>query len=142
VRGRVWGAVIQCLACKADNKMLLVDVVRDDTMKVPAFEHQVYMCSACRHVARRLVFSRAKMPITHLPVITTPPDKLWKERVATPRAWGNAVEKLRSSQIDLKQRAAAAKIAGWTKAVEKVRSKQAALAEQASWPASSGAETT
>jgi hypothetical protein len=77
---------MQCLACKADNKMLLVDVVRDDTMKVPAFEHQVYMCSACRHVARRLVFSRAKMPITHLPVITTPPDKLWKERVATPRA--------------------------------------------------------
>jgi len=34
-------------------------------------------------------------PQTHLPVITTPIDKLWKERVATPRAWGNAVEKLR-----------------------------------------------
>jgi hypothetical protein len=44
---------------------------------------------------------------------------------------GNAVEKLRSRQIDLKGRAAAAKIAGWTKAVEKLRSKQAALADQA-----------
>ena len=66
-----------------------------------------------------------------MPVITTPIDKLWKERVATPRAWGNAVEKLRSRQTDLKQRGAAAKITAWTKAVEKVRSKQAALAIQA-----------
>jgi hypothetical protein len=41
------GAVMQCLACGADNKMLLMDVVRDDTMKVPAFEHQIYRCSAC-----------------------------------------------------------------------------------------------
>jgi hypothetical protein len=122
---------MQCLACGADNKMLLMDVVRDDTMKVPAFEHQIYRCSACRHIARRLVFSRAKMPITHLPVITTPIDKPWKERVAAPSALGNAVEKLRSRQIDLKERAAAAKTAAWTKAVEKVRSKQAALAEQA-----------
>jgi len=65
-----------------------------------------------------------------LPVITTPIDKLWKERVATPRAWRNAVERLRR-QTDLKQRGAAAKITAWTKAVEKVRSKQAALAIQA-----------
>ena len=65
-----------------------------------------------------------------MPVIAVPIDKLWKERVVTPRTWGNAVEKLRSRQIDLKERAAA-KTAGWTKAVEKVRSKQAALAEQA-----------
>jgi hypothetical protein len=126
----MWGAVMQCLACGADNKILLMDVVRDDTMKVPAFERQIFMCSACRHIARRLVFNRAKMPVTHLPFITMPTDKLWKERVAAPRAWGNAVEKLRSRQIDLKERVAAAKIAGWTKAVEKVRSKQAALAEQ------------
>ena len=122
---------MQCLACRADNTMLLMDVLRDDTIKVPVIEHQIYMCSACRHVARRLVFSRAKMPVTHLPVIATPIDKLWKERVPAPRAWGNAVEKLRSRQIDLKEKAAAAKTAGWTKAVEKLRSKQAALAEQA-----------
>ena len=122
---------MQCLACRADNTMRLMDVVRDDTMKVPAFEHQIFICSACRHIARRLVFCRAKMPFTHLPVITTPIDKLWKGRVAAPRAWGNAVEKLRSRQADLKQRGAAAKITAWTKAVEKVRSKQAALAKQA-----------
>jgi hypothetical protein len=121
---------MQCLACRTDNKMFLMNVLRDDTMKEPAIEHRIYMCSACRHIARRLVFSRAKAPITHLPVIPIPIDKLWKERVPAPRTWGNAVEKLRSRQIDLKQRAAAAKIAGWTKAVEKLRSKQAALAEQ------------
>jgi hypothetical protein len=56
---------------------------------------------------------------------------LREERVAVPRPWGNAVEKRRSRQIELKERAAAAKIAGWTKAVEKLRAKQAALAEQA-----------
>jgi len=111
--------------------MLLMDVLRDDTMKVPVIERQIYMCSACRHIARRLVFRRAKMPITHLPVITIPTDKLWKERVAAPRTWGNAVEKLRSRQIDLKERAAAAKTASWTNVVEKLCSKQAALAEQA-----------
>jgi hypothetical protein len=77
------------------------------------------------------VFRRAKVPITRWPVIPISIDKLWKERVAAPRTWQNAVEKLRSRQTDLKERAAAAKIAGWTKAVEKVRSKQAALAEQA-----------
>jgi hypothetical protein len=122
---------MQCFACRADNTMLLMDVVRDNTLKQPVIERKIYMCSACRHIARRLVFNRATMPITHLPVISTPIDKLRKERVAAPRTWGNAVEKLRSRQIDLKGRAAAAKIAGWTKAVEKVRRKQAALAEQA-----------
>src|SRR5262245_52485272 len=79
------GGVMQCLGCGADNKMLLMDVLRDDTMKVPVIEHQIYMCSACRHIARRLVFSRAKMPITQLPVIPISIDKLWKERVAAPR---------------------------------------------------------
>ena len=120
---------MRCLGCGVDNKMLLMDVLRGDTMKTPAIEHQIYMCSACRHIARRLVFRRAEAPIT--PSLPTSVDTLWKERVAAPRTWGNAVEKLHSRQIDIKERAATAKIAGWAKAVEKVRSKQAALAEQA-----------
>jgi hypothetical protein len=118
---------MQCLACGADNKMLLMDVVRDDTMKVPAFDHHIYRCSACRHIARRLVFRRAKKPITHLPVIPISIDKLWKGRVVAPRTWGKAAE----TKIVLKERAAAAKTDTWTKAVEKLRSRQAALAEQA-----------
>ena len=36
------GAVMQCLGCRADNNMLLMDVLRDDTMKVPVIEHQIY----------------------------------------------------------------------------------------------------
>jgi hypothetical protein len=122
---------MQCLGCGVDNKMLLMDVLRGDTMKVPVIEHQIYMCSACRHIARRLVFRRAEVSITHSPVTPISVDTFWKERVAAPRTWRNAVEQLRSRQIDIKERAAAAKIAGWTKTVEKVRSKQAALAEQA-----------
>ncbi len=56
---------MQCLACSADNKMLLIDVVADDTTKEPIIERRIYMCSACRHFARRLVFRRAQMPVTH-----------------------------------------------------------------------------
>jgi hypothetical protein len=104
---------MQCLACRADNKMLLMDVVRDDTVKVPVIERQIYMCSACRHIARRLVFRRAKMPTTHLPAIPISIDKLWKERVVAPRAWGNVVEKLRTRQIDLT--GGSSEDAGWTK---------------------------
>jgi hypothetical protein len=41
VRLNAAASVMRCLACGAANKMLLVDVVRDDTIKVPAFEHQI-----------------------------------------------------------------------------------------------------
>jgi hypothetical protein len=107
-----------------------MDVVRDDTMKVPAFERQIYMCSACRHTTWRLVYSRGTIPITHLPITTTPPVKVQNGRVAAPSASGKALETLHSRQIDLKERAAAAKTAAWTKAFEKHRSRQMALAEQ------------
>jgi hypothetical protein len=79
---------MQCLGCGVDNKMLLMDVLRGDTMKVPVIEHQIYMCSACRHIARRLVFRRAEVPITHSPVTPISVDTLWKERVAAPEPGG------------------------------------------------------
>jgi NADPH-dependent 2,4-dienoyl-CoA reductase/sulfur reductase-like enzyme len=66
-------------------------------------------------------FKRIKMTIAHLPAISTPIEKLWKERGAVPRTWANAVEKLRKKQIELKERTAAEKIVGRTKAVETVR---------------------
>ncbi len=120
--------LMQCLGCGA--KMLLMEVVPDDTSKVSGFECRIFKCSVCPQIARRFVFSRVKMPVTHLPVITTPTHNLWKG-VAAPSAWGKAIETLRSRQTDLKERAAAAKTAGGTKAVEKVRSRQAALVERA-----------
>jgi hypothetical protein len=98
--------MMQCLACGA--KMLLMEVVLDDTTKGPAFERHSFKCSACPQIARRLVFSRAKMPVTHLPVITTPTNNLWNGCVAAPSTWEKAVETLRSRQTDLKEKAAAA----------------------------------
>jgi hypothetical protein len=95
---------MQCLACRADHKMVLVDVVRDGAMKVPVIERRNYMCSQCRFIARRVAFSSTTMPVT-LPTISTPPVEL--------------------------QETAAAKTANWTNAVEKLRRNQAALAEEA-----------
>ena len=120
---------MQCLGCGA--KMLLMEVVRDDTTKLSGFECHIFKCSACPQIARRFVFSRVKMPVTRLPVITAPTHNFWEGYVAAPSAWGKAIETLRSRQTDLKARTAAAKTASWTKAVEKLRSKQTALAEQA-----------
>ena len=103
---------------------------RSEPTSDAAFERRTFKCSTCPQVAQRFVFSRVKMPVSHLPVITTPTHNLWKGVVA-PNAWGKAIETLRSRQTDLKERAAAAKIAGWTKAVEKVRSRQTALMARA-----------
>jgi len=35
---------MQCLGCGVDNKMLLMDVRRDDTMKVPVIERIIDTC--------------------------------------------------------------------------------------------------
>jgi len=72
---------MQCLACRADNKMLLMDVLRDDTIKVPVIEHQIYMCSACRHVARRLVFRRLLRPLHHSQPLQPPLSPCAPERL-------------------------------------------------------------
>ena len=120
---------MKCSACGAEMCLMQVDARSEPTSDV-AFERHTFKCSACRQMARRFVFSRGKMPVSHLPVITTATHNLWKG-VAAPNAWGKAIETLRSRQADLTERAAAAKTAGWTKAVERVRRKQAALAERA-----------
>jgi hypothetical protein len=35
-----------------------MNVVQDDTMAVPGFEHHTFMCSVCPDIERRLVFNR------------------------------------------------------------------------------------
>ena len=45
---------MRCMACGAE--MILTNVVQDETMAVPGFEHQTFMCSECQDVERRLVF--------------------------------------------------------------------------------------
>jgi hypothetical protein len=39
--------------------MRLVQVVGDDTMMVPGYEHHTFECSTCGEVERRLVFRRS-----------------------------------------------------------------------------------
>jgi hypothetical protein len=55
--------------------MLLMNVVQDDTMAVPGFEHRTFMCSDCHDVERRLVFTRPVEPsgAEAVPVHAAPP---------------------------------------------------------------------
>jgi hypothetical protein len=46
---------MQCLACGAEMRL---EQVAGDDMPVPGFEHRTFMCSACRDIERRLVFTR------------------------------------------------------------------------------------
>ena len=36
--------------------MMLMNVVQDDTMAVPGFEHHTFKCSECKDVEQRLVY--------------------------------------------------------------------------------------
>ena len=38
--------------------MILTNVVQDDTMGVPGFEHQTFTCSECHDLERRFVFTK------------------------------------------------------------------------------------
>jgi hypothetical protein len=47
---------MRCMAC--GSEMVLMNVVQDDTMPVPGFEHHTFMCSECHDVERRLIFTK------------------------------------------------------------------------------------
>src|SRR6202011_2321849 len=47
---------MRCMACGAE--MILTNVVQDDMMGVPGFEHQTFMCSECHDLERRFVFTK------------------------------------------------------------------------------------
>jgi hypothetical protein len=47
---------MRCMAC--GGEMILMNVVKDDTMEVPGFEHHTFTCSECRDIERRLVFTK------------------------------------------------------------------------------------
>ena len=77
-----------CIACGAE--MRLMQVVQDNTMMVPGYEHHTWQCSGCNEIERRLAFTREKTPIENVPPAPAPAD-----RVAVPNAWARAVAKLR-----------------------------------------------
>ena len=47
---------MRSMACGAE--MILTNVVEDDTMAVPGFEHRTFVCSQCQDVEQRLVFTK------------------------------------------------------------------------------------
>ena len=47
---------MRCMACGAE--MILTNVVQDETMAVPGFEHHTFMCSECQDIERRFVFMK------------------------------------------------------------------------------------
>ena len=49
---------MRCVPCGAE--MRLMQVVGDDTMMVPGYEHHTFECSTCGEVERRLVFNRIR----------------------------------------------------------------------------------
>jgi hypothetical protein len=79
---------MRCMACGAE--MILMNVVPDDTMTVPGFEHHTFRCSDCHDVERRLVFTKRgregdaeQMPVHPAPSIA-PPSAVQDERIAAP----------------------------------------------------------
>ena len=143
---------MQCLACGAE--MQLREVVLADIPTMPGFERHTFRCSACPQVARRLVISRAKMPVVDPLVPSAAPEapttNLQTGQQAAGSVLPNAVEKLHSTQaaledqdvtdwlptveklsMALKERAVAARASAWAKTVEKLRNRQMALKERA-----------
>ena len=148
------------MACGAE--MQLREVVLADIPTMPGFERHTFRCSACPQVARRLVISRAKMPVVDPLVPSAAPEapttNLQTGQQAAGRVLPNVVEKLHSTQaalenqdvtdwlptveklsMALKERAVAARASAWAKTVEKLRSRQMALDEERAATASTTA---
>jgi hypothetical protein len=63
---------MRCIACGAE--MILTNVVKDDTMGVPGFEHQTFTCSECHDLERRFVFT-AGATVSLCPSRRSPPHQ-------------------------------------------------------------------
>jgi hypothetical protein len=105
---------MRCIGC--GEEMRLVQAVADQTMMVPGYEHHTLECPGCHGVERRLVFARPIGPLTVEPMRLSAdapaPTAASKpsERLDVSRTWARAVERLRSQQSALKERAEGARI--------------------------------
>jgi len=111
---------MRCLVCAAE--MWVTQVVQDDTMPVPGFEHHTLECSECGDIERRLVFTRENtQPVS-------PSDRRKNERVLKPRTPMEAFEKIRSRDATFAaERAATAAVANIKSMTEEFRRKWANL---------------
>ena len=120
-----WGAM-RCIGC--GEEMRLVQAVADHTMMVRGYEHHTLECPGCHEVERRLVFAKPIEPTpieptTNLtsveptraspgaqpaaPTSTATPKEI--ARAPAPSTWERALDRLRSQQSSLDERAAGAK---------------------------------
>jgi hypothetical protein len=104
---------MRCIGC--GEEMHVVQAVADHTMMVPGYEHQTLACPGCEVVERRLVFARPIGPLAIEPMRLPPgapastTAQRQNERIDVSRTWTRAIERLRSQQSALKERAAAAR---------------------------------
>ena len=90
---------MRCLMCAAE--MYVTQVVQDDTMPVPGFEHHTLECLECGNIERRLVFTREKtQPVS-------PSYRRKKERIVKPRTPMEAFERVRRRDAALATQRAA-----------------------------------
>src|SRR5215813_6326276 len=103
---------MRCIGC--GGGMRLVKAVADCTMMVSGYEHQTLECRGCHAVERRMVFGRTIGPLTVEPMglpSEPPPAAIETEqvdRIDPVKTWNRALERLRSTQSALKERAVAA----------------------------------
>jgi hypothetical protein len=121
---------MRCMACGAN--MVLTAVVPDETMMVRGFEHQTFRCLDCNVTEERLTFTggaaRRAQLITPVPVVQAaqsaeaprtpvaaarPQDTPHQQNGAAAGAWIRAVEKVRSRQAEIRERAEGARRTDW-----------------------------
>ena len=90
---------MRCMGC--GGEMILMNVVPDDTMAVPGFEHHSFMCSECQDMEQRLVFTkhgREEEP-EGIPVHAAPPiapgSTLADPQIAAPGLFGRVLARIR-----------------------------------------------
>ena len=101
---------MRCMACGAE--MHVVQVVPDNTLMVPGYEHHTLQCSGCNDIERRLVFNREAAEQAAIaaeaesaPVAPAPAEPMSEsanEPVRTPSPWQRAMAMFRSRHAGLR----------------------------------------
>jgi hypothetical protein len=82
-------------------EMILMKVIEDETMVVPGFERQAFMCSVCYDTENRLVFNKhpKERDTEAAPALTPPPvapaSTIQNQRTTTQGFLGRVVAKIR-----------------------------------------------
>jgi len=84
---------MRCLVC--GTEMRLMQVVQENTLMAPGYEHHTLQCLGCDEVERRFVFSRASEPLE--PVLV---PSIYPLVQSAPNVWVRTVARLRGKQID------------------------------------------